>query len=219
MNSKYEIVMEIAGPLAMWSRPDTGSTPTSYPVPTWSAAKGIFERVAFFNDAKAWINPTKVEICKPVNAPSRDFYYQKYTTNYRGPLKEKSKVNFQYSTLVLSDVCYRLHANIQNNSGHPLRYGDNPCHHLQAMFERRLKKGQCHSTPCLGISEFVASYWGPVRDESTKSEFKTEVDTGVSLDLVSVTKQVFNKAVGGKYAPEFQTGEKAKIKQGVFEYD
>ncbi len=33
--SKYEISMEISGPFAMWSRPDTGATPTSYPVPTW----------------------------------------------------------------------------------------------------------------------------------------------------------------------------------------
>jgi len=29
--SKYEIAMEISGPFAMWSRPDTGATPTSYP--------------------------------------------------------------------------------------------------------------------------------------------------------------------------------------------
>ncbi|MGA7992375.1 MAG: CRISPR-associated protein Cas5 [Thermoanaerobaculia bacterium] len=36
--------MEVAGPLAMFTRPDTGGTPTSYPLPTWSAAKGILER-------------------------------------------------------------------------------------------------------------------------------------------------------------------------------
>ena len=52
---KYEISMEIEGPFAMWSRPDTGASPTSYPVPTWSAAKGIFESIAFFNNGKAWI--------------------------------------------------------------------------------------------------------------------------------------------------------------------
>jgi CRISPR-associated Cas5-like protein len=37
------IAFEIAGPAAMFARPDTGSTPTSYPVPTFSAAIGMFE--------------------------------------------------------------------------------------------------------------------------------------------------------------------------------
>lgn len=156
----YEIEMEISGPFALWSRPDTGSTPTSYPIPTWSAAKGIFERVAFFNDSKAWINPTKVEICKPMGSQGRDTYYQKYTTNYRGPLKEKNKVNFQYSTLVLSDVCYRLYANIQNASGQPMRYGNNPCHHLQAMFQRRLKKASVIQLLVLGLANLLPAIGG-----------------------------------------------------------
>ncbi|UAA40145.1 CRISPR-associated protein Cas5 [Paraneptunicella aestuarii] len=215
----YEIAMEIAGPFALWSRPDTGSTPTSYPIPTWSAAKGIFERIAFLNDGRAWINPTKVEICKPSGSPGRDVFYQKYTTNYRGPLKEKGKVNFQYVTLAISQVCYRLYANIENGSGKPMRYGNNPRHHLQAMFQRRLSKGQCHATPCLGISEFTPSYWGPIRDETSESVTKTEVDTSINLNLVSVTKQVFSKAVSGQYQPEFQTGDRAWIKKGSFEYD
>jgi hypothetical protein len=30
----------------MFARPDTGGTPTSYPVPTWSACKGVFESIA-----------------------------------------------------------------------------------------------------------------------------------------------------------------------------
>lgn len=51
----YRIVMEIAGPFAMWARPDTGSTPTSYPIPTWSVAKGILEAIAFFRNGRAWI--------------------------------------------------------------------------------------------------------------------------------------------------------------------
>ena len=37
----YPISLEISGPTAMWTRPDTGDSPVSYPVPTWSAAKGI----------------------------------------------------------------------------------------------------------------------------------------------------------------------------------
>ncbi len=42
MNEHYNIKMEVSGKTAMWTRPDTGATPVSYPVPSWSATKGIF---------------------------------------------------------------------------------------------------------------------------------------------------------------------------------
>ncbi len=34
MPKPYEVQFEIEGPAAMFARPDTGSTPISYPVPT-----------------------------------------------------------------------------------------------------------------------------------------------------------------------------------------
>ncbi|MDE0157719.1 MAG: CRISPR-associated protein Cas5 [Gammaproteobacteria bacterium] len=216
---EYKISMEIAGPLAMWGRPDTGSSPTSYPIPTWSAAKGVFEAVAFFSDGKAWINPVRVEICKPVGTESTgELHYQKYTTNYRGPLKETGKSNYQFSALVVADVCYRLHAIIENGTANPLRKGANPCHYLKDKFNRRLKNGRCHHTPCLGWSEFVPTYWGPVRDESSIPEIRTEVDTAVTLNLVSILKNVFTPEVNGSYSPVFQQGEDSWIREGVFNY-
>jgi CRISPR-associated protein Cas5d len=41
----WPIQLEISGPSAMWTRPDTGSSPVSYIAPTYSAVKGIFEAV------------------------------------------------------------------------------------------------------------------------------------------------------------------------------
>lgn len=71
----YSIALEISGPTAMWTRPDTGDAPVSYPVPTWSAAKGIFESIVRFDTVE--IVPTKVEICSPI-------IYHNYVTNYGG---------------------------------------------------------------------------------------------------------------------------------------
>lgn len=215
--NRYEIAMEIAGPFAMWTRPDTGATPTSYPMPTWSAVKGIFESVAFFRDGRAWIRPTRVEICKPKGSQGGGVNFQCYTNNYRGPLKHKNKVNFQLSSLILSDVCYRLYASVENGSGQHLKHGENPCHALQAIFERRLRKGQCYKTPSLGWNEFVPSYWGEIRNDD-RLEDVTVVDTAINLDLVSVLNQVFDKAVAGKYSPGFKQGEYARIEKGVFRY-
>jgi CRISPR-associated protein Cas5d len=41
----YSIQLEISGPSAMWTRPDTGSSPVSYVAPTYNAVKGIFEAI------------------------------------------------------------------------------------------------------------------------------------------------------------------------------
>jgi len=43
--NKYPIMLEISGNTAMWTRPDTGDCPVSYPAPTYSAVKGIFESI------------------------------------------------------------------------------------------------------------------------------------------------------------------------------
>jgi CRISPR-associated protein Cas5d len=213
--SKYSIKMEIAGPFAMWSRPDTGATPTSYPVPTWSAAKGVLESVAFFSDGKAWIRPTKVQICKPQGILGGEVAFQRYTNNYRGPLRQKSKENFQFSSVILADVCYRLFAIIENGSGQYLKHGQNPSHALQAIFMRRLAKGQCYKIPTLGWNEFVPSYWGPFREEGVD---RTERDFGFNINMMSVLDQVFDKGVSGKYAPTFKQNEHAFIKEGEFVY-
>src|SRR5580693_1904841 len=94
---KYDVHLEVAGPLAIFARPDTGGTPTSYPVPTWSAAKGMFESIAFFADGAAWICPTKVEVCRKKRDDSDvratvprggGVRFQRYTTNYGGPLRK-----------------------------------------------------------------------------------------------------------------------------------
>jgi len=52
MSPHYPVEFEIEGPAAMFARPDTGAAPISYPVPTWSACKAMFEAVArgFFSD-------------------------------------------------------------------------------------------------------------------------------------------------------------------------
>ena len=44
---KYEISCEISGPTAMWTSPDTGDVPVSYPAPTYAAVKGIFESIVW----------------------------------------------------------------------------------------------------------------------------------------------------------------------------
>lgn len=212
----YPIQIEVAGPLALFSRPDTGGAPTSFPVPTWSAAKGIFESIAMLRSGSAWICPTQVEVCRYKSDLRRGaVHYQRYAFNYGGPLRKDDQVSkgnaLQVFSTVLSEVCFRLHAEIRGDKNRSRHNGINPCHQLQEMFNRRLMVGQCHRTPSLGLSEFTATYWGPFREEIT------EVDKILKLRIPSLLISPFSIPINGVFAPKFQSN--AQIKEGRLVYD
>jgi len=185
----YSIAMEIAGPTALFSRPDSGDSPVSFPVPTPSAVRGIFESILWGPDIR--IVPTAVEICSPIQ-------YHSYVTNYGGPLRASKSIqkgtNYQLYATVLVDVCYRLYANVEANhfkQNLPQkalawdRQTTSPGHAYQEIFNRRLKRGQAFSIPVLGWKEFTPSYFGPFRSE-------TEVCTELpDIMIPSMLKEVF----------------------------
>ena len=195
----YSIQMEVSGPTAMWTRPDTGDSPVSYPLPTFSAAKGLFEGIVMIGTVE--IMPTKVEICKPI-------IYHNYATNYGGPLRKGEVVkkggSYQLLATTLINVCYRLYAEIrQARFSRPLSEKAqlqaskrlNAVHACQDMFNRRLEKGQWHDTPFLGWQEFVPDYIGPFREA-------TRVQEDISIDLPSFLYSVFEPS--GKKQPVFK---------------
>jgi CRISPR-associated protein Cas5d len=173
LSKRYGVSLEIAGPMAMFTRPDTGSSFTSYPAPTYSAAKGIFDSIARLRTA--YIRPVKVEVCRPVR-------YERYTTNYGGPLRKPDQVRkgvgYQLTAMVLVDVCYRLYGEVHEAAPPPGT--TNHLHALQEMFERRLRAGQWFSAPCLGWKEFTPTYIGPFRDD-------TSVETAINLEIPSMS--------------------------------
>lgn len=150
----YPVAFEIAGPAAIFTRPDSGATFVSYPAPTYSALRGMFDCVARWKSA--YIRPERVEICRPVQ-------FLRYATNYGGPLRHpqqqiKKNSAYQLFATILIDVCYKVHGEIteaENGPGH-----NNHLHALQDVFNRRLRQGRLYQTPCLGWSEFTPSYFG-----------------------------------------------------------
>jgi len=205
----YPVQIEVAGPLAMFARPDTGVTPTSYPVPSWSACKGMFESLAMLSDGQAWICPTKVEACKPRGTVG-GVHFQRYTTNYGGPLRKGSLVGggsgMQVFATVLANVCYRLHGEVRGAKVN----GGNARHYLQDLFNRRIKQGRCFRTPCLGWSEFTCSYWGPFRDD------EYEVDDKFDEMIPSMVVSVWSHPVTGRFEPRF--AQNVKIERGVLRF-
>jgi len=180
MRRIYEVSMEIAGPAAMFTRPDTGAAPVSYPVPTFSAAKGMFEAV--LRRGHIYVNPTRVEICKPIR-------YERYVTNYGGPLRKQDQIkknnNYQLIATILVDVCYRIYGEIKmkqlSTRGEKRttqlrpRRGRDWRPRFKEIFDQRLANGQTFYTPCLGWKEFVPSYVGTFRPDTQREKSVDEI--------------------------------------------
>lgn len=158
----------------MFTRPDTGSTPISYPVPTWSAAKGMFDAVLC--RPHVYVHPLLVEICSPIR-------FERYVTNYGGPLRKPNTNNYQLMATILVDVHYRIHGEIrmkkQSTRGRERaqsrrrRHGQDWCPKFKRLFDERLERGQTFYTPCLGWKEFIPSYFGKFREGTLRD---TSVD-------------------------------------------
>lgn len=194
----YPVSFEVEGPAAMFTRPDTGSSPVSYPAPTKSALKSVFECVTL--SKKAYFAPQRVEICSPV-------VFHKYSTNYGGPLRKSGTVNFQMFATVLENVCYKVYGVILAYS--PPRSGQNSQHQLQEVFMRRLSVGQFHTTPFLGWKEFVPTYFGPIRDTTT-------ADKSIYMAIPSMLSAMYTRPTDGKVSPQFE--QDIKIEGGVMFY-
>jgi CRISPR-associated protein Cas5d len=198
----YLVEVEVAGPLAIFTRPDSGSSPVSYEAPTFSAAKGIFESIAYLKSA--WIRPTQVEICRPIR-------FHRYKTNYHGPLRKSDQIRkgdpYQLPAVVLADVCYRLYGVVEEITPSPV--STNHLHALQEMFLRRAGKGQSFRPVCLGWSEFLCSYVGPFRST-------TQVDKSINLTIPTMLHSVFSRPVNGEYAPIFR--QAVEVRSGCLEY-
>jgi CRISPR-associated protein Cas5d len=213
MGEAYEIKMEVSGKTAMWARPDTGATPVSYPVPPWSAAKGIFESVMRLKNTI--IIPTAVEVCAPI-------IYHDYTTNYGGPERKLEQISkntaFQHKATVLINVCYRLYARIEDFKYIPKSLaeasflaGINSRHYCQDAFYRRIQTGRFHDIPCLGWREFVPDYIGSFRSN-------TRVETVYNEELASFLYCVFDSETGARNPKYVQNTTGRRIENGRLRY-
>lgn len=199
----YPVNFEIEGANAMFTRPDTGASFVSYPAPTFSAAKGMFESIARLKSA--YVKPVRVEICRPIQ-------YEKYSTNYGGPLRKSNLIakgaSYQHMAIVLVNVCYRIYGEIFCCGKEA--EGINSRHALQEIFFRRLGKGQFWHAPCLGWKEFIPSYIGPLRPE-------TQVEISVNEVIPSMLLSPFNAHVSGESDPQYAYN--LTIREGELRYD
>lgn len=150
--------LEVWGDYACFTRPEMKVERVSYDVITPSAARAIFEAI-LWKPAIRW-HVRRIEVLRPVrwmtikrNEVASIATDRSSADGPRGLFIEDDHV--QRSALLLRDVGYRLHADLEflrdkDSSAAPAKY--------QQMFERRADKGQCVNQPYLGCREFPAYF-------------------------------------------------------------
>lgn len=168
--------LEVAGDYACFTRPEMKVERVSYDVITPSAARGIFTAI-FWKPAVRW-HVRMIEVLSPIRWISvrrNEVGAVMHPASKEGLFVEDERQ--QRAGLLLRDVAYRLHAELEFVSP-PKRpktiqpvsdalvsdeeridwpKEENPGKYY-AMFERRARKGQCFTQPYLGCREFSASF-------------------------------------------------------------
>jgi CRISPR-associated protein Cas5d len=174
--------IEVWGDYACFTRPEMKVERVSYDVITPSAGRAIFEAI-FWKPAVRW----RVKMIE-VLAPIRWISVRRNEVSFvaSSPLgyfvddiddSGKPKWRQQRAGLLLRDVRYRLHAELEfipparraeaknptpdwlqdATEHHLLRSDENPGKY-NSIFERRARKGQCFNQPYLGCREFSCHF-------------------------------------------------------------
>jgi CRISPR-associated protein Cas5d len=165
--------LDVSGDFACFSRPELSVERFSYPCPTPSAVRGVFDAIYCKPEQFRW-QVEKVEILKPVRyiplrrnevkdvvnvdaverwMAGREPPEPIWADGDKALLGSDEKGRTQRQTMALVDVRYRLHAHIRPWAG-----GRDKLASLEEQFLRRVERGKCFQQPYLGCREFVAFF-------------------------------------------------------------
>lgn len=158
------VKVKLSGEYALFTRPEGKVERVSYPVMTPSAARGALESILWKPEFHFRIRNIKV-LKKPT-----------FHSILRNEIESKASISSAFMknpkdiytddmrqlrhSLILKNVAYIVSADIvlEPDSKQSIRK-------YQAMFERRLSKGQCFHRPYLGTREFAAQFEVPSGEE------------------------------------------------------
>ncbi|MET8540020.1 type I-C CRISPR-associated protein Cas5c [Kitasatospora sp. NPDC004799] len=181
-----DLVVEVWGPLACFTRPELKSERVSYPVMTPSAAAGVLEAIYWKPEFRYVVRA--IEVLKPIRwmqvrrnevksiVTAKKVQELQTTPGARYDVEEDRD---QRNTMALTDVAYRIRAQIVV-AGH----AGAPEQKFREQLRRRVDRGACFSQPFLGCREFSASF-GPASQAPVLVERSEEL--GVMLHSIAYT--------------------------------
>lgn len=190
--------LEVSGEYACFTRPEMKVERVSYDVITPSAARGIFTAI-FWKPAVQW-NIKRIEVLAPIRWTSvrRNEVGKVTSLRSQGIFIEDDRQ--QRAALLLRDVRYRLHAELEfvpppkravavrpvndsllsTSEREDWAQDENPGKY-NAMFQRRAIKGQCFTQPYLGCREFSCAFRLIESLEGEPSPIPESMDLGFML--------------------------------------
>jgi CRISPR-associated protein Cas5d len=182
MFMSYGIKLRVWGDYALFTRPEMKVERVSYDVMTPSAARGILEAI-YWKPAIRWVidcihvlqpirfeNIRRNEVAKRVSVSMADMQGEKSVCIFA----DDSKTRQQRASMILRNVEYIIesHFDLIGNDD------TDPGKHL-AIFERRVKNGQCFHRPYFGCREFPVNFeWC---DNIPPTSFSGKQDLGFML--------------------------------------
>lgn len=209
------VVLEVWGDFACFTRPESKVERLTYPVPTPSAARGVLNAIYFKVDEFYWqIN--QIDVLNPIQYISFKRNEVKKKVN-KTPIKvDDDDCRTQRQTVALKNVRYRIYAEIHTVDGFK---GNEKALYEQA--RRRIKQGKCYYQPYLGCREFVSYF---EESDMLRKPISVDFDLGYMLyDVFDYTKvcdiekakpyiTIFNAKLdnGRLKVPEFHSNEVLK---------
>lgn len=177
----YGVKLRVWGTYALFSRPEMKVERVSYDVMTPSAARGILEAV-YWKPAIKWVidrihvlNNIQFENIRRNELSSKVSVSSKVMTDSSALVCQYIEDERQQrASMILKNVDYIIEAHFELTGNDPAEPGK----HL-AVFERRVKKGQCFHHPYFGCREFPVTFsWC---DDIPKSSLTGVQDLGFML--------------------------------------
>jgi len=154
------VAVKVWGDYACFSRPEFKVERVSYPVITPSAARGVLEAIFWKPEIRYEVREIGVLSIGTQAAILRNEISERQGA---GPLVAQ-EIRQQRTSLVLKNVAYVVRAEVALRAHARTEVGG-----YLDQFNRRVEKGRCHHTPCLGTRECAAFFEAPRANDSADS--------------------------------------------------
>lgn len=188
MSKGFKIIVK--GDYALFTRPEMKVERVSYDVPPPGALEGLLKSIYWKPAIRYEID--KIVVFNPINFTSvrrnevkEKISLQSITGQMNGtgadPCVYTSEDRTQRASILLKDVCYGIEFHFEMTGLKSTHEDEDEKKHYN-IIKRRLEKGQCFRTPCLGCSEFPVDEIELV-EEFDYSRISTEILSMGDVDL------------------------------------
>lgn len=178
-----EVVFDVWGDFACFTRPESKIERVSYDCMNPSAARGILNAI-YSKPIEFYYQVTEIEVMNPIKRINikKNEFTEKISYKKINPVNNKENMT-QRNNIYLKDVYYRIHAKIIPQVGF-----ENKKHQLYAQFEKRLNKGKCFYNPSLGLRECMC-FFSEINEDKKSLNF--DLDLGIMLyDVFDISKNI-----------------------------